>query len=246
MNGATSLMLLRPGAPADRRAAVARRGSFAVIGALACALAGGCTYGPVEDRARIRDQLVRPETHQFAVALSYARVRPATGFLTYVDKNAATTVAEWVVIWLADVEEGSFLELARIAPPNELRAAFDVALAGWRGERLFFTLTGCPGPECYGGLIRRRHYAVSPGGPVEEIEEVPEDLERPPGMVARAPGENVYLRVSAGADSVEVRTEDDAPFRPFCRTGRGGTLVLDKPAPFSSGGGSVSRGVPNG
>ena len=46
-----------------------------------------------------------------------------------------------------------------------------------------------------------------------------------PGMLARAPGEEVYMRVSAGSQIISLRTEESASFVDFYKVESSGELV---------------------
>ena len=58
-----------------------------------------------------------------------------------------------------------------------------------------------------GGPLER-HIAFRAGedGTITRVDSVPPNLEHEPGMIARAPGERVYMRLSATYDSVFVLT----------------------------------------
>ncbi|KPP99437.1 MAG: hypothetical protein HLUCCO03_04510 [Marinobacter sp. HL-58] len=175
-------------------------------------LISGCTYGPREERASIENVTARPESLQFAVAVNYARFRPATGINAFPNGGIPQYLEQAAIVYLVDVSTDDIVEIARIQAPEQLQTSFSSHLTGWKGERVYIQLSGCPGSECYGDLMQFRHYELSSEAVPRSIESRPEDVDRPPGMLARAPGEDIYMRVSAGSRVISVRTDESEPF----------------------------------
>ena len=173
-----------------------------------------------------------PESLRFAVAVRHTVYREATGLNTFPTGGRERVLERRAILYLVDMGDDRIMRLAEMTPPQGLRTGFRAHVDGWRDGAVFFTLTGCPGPECYGDLNQARHYRVAPGRAPEPMPQRPSRLDHPPGMLARAPGEEVYLRLSigdvetgSGVATLRVRTEEDAPFVPRYKLERSGRLV---------------------
>ena len=189
----------------------------------------GCTYAPPEERATIRNVAVRPGTYQFATAVRYARFQNPTGINTFPDGGVSRFLEQVAIVYLVDVSDNEVVEVARIKAPEQLKTSFDVHLAGWKGERLFFQLSGCSGRECYGDLVQFRYFEVGEEGMPVGTSSRPENTDDVPGMLARAPEEEVYLRVSAGSQRISFRTEENAAFVDSHEVENSGELVAITP-----------------
>jgi hypothetical protein len=183
-----------------------------LIGLAAFVLISSCTYGQEEERASIENVAVRPESFQFAVAVNYVRLRPATGINAFPNGGIPQYLEQTALVYLVDASSDEIAEIARIPAPEPLNTGFSAHLTGWKGERVYIQLSGCPGAECYGDLIQFRHYELSARAAPRRIEARPEDIDRPPGMLSRAPGEERYMRVGADSRVISVRTDDSEPF----------------------------------
>ncbi|MGM0569276.1 hypothetical protein [Marinobacter sp.] len=183
-----------------------------LVGVAVFILVSSCTYGPEEERAYIENIAVRPESFQFAVAVHYVRFRPATGINAFPNGGIPQYLEPTALVYLVDVSTDENVEIARIPVPEQLKKSFSAHLTGWKGDRVYIQLSGCPGAECYGDLLQFRHYELSTEAPPRRIESRPKDIDRAPGMLSRAPGEDIYMRVSAGSRIISVRTDDSEPF----------------------------------
>lgn len=208
---------------------------------IALVFIAGCTYGPAEERARIENVAAQPDSYRFAAAVRYERFQPPTGLHTFPNGGTLRFLERTAVVYLVDISTDEIVRLAHIEAPEQLRTSFRVHVTGWQGERVFVSLAGCPGPECYGDLVRVHHFELSPGAAPRRIASRPRELARPPGMLARAPGEAVYMRLSTNSRTIRVRMEDGAPFRQRYKVEDSGELVPIRPTkelqpPAESGG----------
>jgi hypothetical protein len=183
-----------------------------LFGVTVLMLVVGCTYGPQEERAQIENVAVRPDTLQFAVAVLYVRFQPATGITAFPNGGIPNYLEKTAIVHLVDVSTDEIVELARIEAPDQLQTGFSAWMTGWKGDAVFLQLSGCPDSECYGDLRRYRHFALSANAEPRKVGARPEDIDRIPGMLSRAPGEKVYMRVSADSRVIGVRTDDSEPF----------------------------------
>ncbi|MFW6040055.1 MAG: hypothetical protein ACOC9N_03150 [Gemmatimonadota bacterium] len=172
----------------------------------------GCTYGPEQERVWIVDVERRPESRTFVAAVKYQRFRPPTGLSAFPNGGRERVLEQAAVLYRVDVATDDVHRVARIEAPEELRSTFAVHILGWRGERWYFTLSGCPGRQCNPELRRFRHFLVAPDGTIRPLGARPDDLDGSPGMVARAPGEDVYMRISSNFGSVRVRSKEGGPY----------------------------------
>ena len=180
-------------------------------GVAAMLLVAGCTYGPAEERALIENEVVRPDTLQFAVAVRYERFRPATGIAAFPNGGIPKYLEQTIIVHLVDLSTDDIVELARIEAPDQLLSGFSAGLVGWKGETLFLVLSGCPEPGCPIDQRQFRYFALSANAEPRRIGTPPEDIDQSPGMLSRAPGEEVYMRVSADSRMIAVRTDDSEP-----------------------------------
>lgn len=173
-----------------------------------------CTYGPAQHRVWIKQAEGRPETRTFAAIVQSQVRREATGLAAFPDGGSPRIADQAVTIYVADVDQRTVRRIGRIPVPSEVDRAFEPFLLGWKGAALYLQFSGCPrhSSECWGQLTRLIFYRVGEDGAIVRVDSVPRPLEREPGMGARAPGERVYMRISAWYDSVSVRTEDEGPF----------------------------------
>jgi hypothetical protein len=173
-----------------------------------------CTYGPAQHRVWIKQAEGRPETRTFAAIVQSQVRREATGLAAFPDGGKAKISDQLVTMYVADVDQRVVRRMGQIPVPAEVYEAFEPFLLGWKGPAFYVQLSGCPRhrSECWGKLTRRIFYRVGEDGAIARVDSVPRPLEREPGMGARAPGERVYMRITAWYDSVSVRTEDGGPF----------------------------------
>lgn len=183
-----------------------------LVAIAALMLVASCTYGPQEERAFIGNVLVRPGTFQFAVAVGYARFQPPTGINAFPNGGIPYYLKQSAIVYLVDVSTNEILEIARIEAPEQLQTSFNVHLTGWKEGRVFIQLSGCPTTECYGDLLQFRHFELSSETTPSRMGSRPKNTDYVPGMLSRAPGEDVYMRVSAGSRVISVRTDDSEPF----------------------------------
>ena len=213
-------------------AAFARRSAIA----LGTFLLTACTYGPVQERVHLENYRRQPDSHRFAVAVRHTVFRSPTGLNAFPNGGVPRLLQQTALLYRIDHERGTIKRVARIDAPEGLATGFRVHIDGWRDDTLFFTLSGCAGNECYGALRKARHYRRGPGEPATPIGSRPADLDPVPGMLARAPGEKTYLRVSTGsieprtgAATLRVRTSEGAPFVPRYRVDPSGDLARLRP-----------------
>jgi len=200
-----------------------------VVGVAFLTLVSACTYGPQEELAQIENLAVRPDSLQFAVSVRYVRFQPATGIAAFPNGGVPNYLEKTAIVHLVDVSTDQIVELARIEAPDLLKTGYRAWLTGWRGDSVFLQLSGCSGSECYGDLLRFHHFALSPNAEPKKIPGRPEDIDRIPGMLSRAPGEKVYMRVSADSKVISVRTDDSEPFSERYMLQSSGELVAITP-----------------
>jgi hypothetical protein len=198
--------------------------SLTIAGVLAMS---ACTYGPPQHRIQIQQAEGRPETRTFAAIVWSEVRREATGLAAFPDGGVPRIRDQSVTIYVADVDQRAVRRVGQIRIPPEMENSRQPFLPGWKGSSFYVQLSGCPNPhaECNDKILRRAAYRVDEDGTMTRVDTVPRPLEREPGMGARAPGERVYMRISATGDTVFVRTEDGGPFVPLFMLNRDGELV---------------------
>lgn len=186
-----------------------------------------CTYGPPQHRIQIQQAEGRPESRTFAAIVWSEVRREATGLAAFPDGGVAKIRDQSVTIYVADVDQRTVRRVGQIRIPPEMENSRQPFLPGWKGSSFYVQVSGCPNPhaECNDKILRRAAYRVDENGMMTRVDTVPPRLEREPGMGARAPGEQVYMRISATRDTVFVRTEDGGPFVPHFVLSRDGELA---------------------
>ena len=181
---------------------------------LAVFFLSACTYGPPRRRVWIQQAEGRPETRVFAAIVWSEVRREATGLAAFPDGGVPKISDQSVTIYVADVNQRSARRVGRIVVPRDMENSREPFLPGWQGSSFYVQIAGCPNPhaECNARRVNRAAYRVDQDGTIARVDSLPRLLEREPGMGARAPGERVYMRISATRDTVRVRTEDGGPF----------------------------------
>lgn len=192
----------------------------------ALVLVAGCTYGPPTESANIENVAVRPGTYQFAVAVRYAQFQQPTGINTFPNGGVTRFLEQIAIVYLVDMSKDEVVEVARINAPEQLRTSFGVHLSGWKGERVYAQLSGCPGSECYGDLVQFRYFELGREGMPIRIASPPGMMDHVPGMLARAPEEEVYMRVSADSQKISLRIDESAPFAEIYKVESSGGLAV--------------------
>ena len=208
---------------------VARRMRRAQILSVLCVLSlSACTYGPVQHRINIAGAVARPETRMFAAIVWSELRREPTGLAAFPDGGVPKIRDQSVTLYVADVDAQTVRRIGRIPVPAEVENSHGAFLLGWKGSAFYVQLSGCrprPGSECWGPLERHIAFRAGEDGTITRVDSVPPNLEHEPGMTARAPGERVYMRISATHDSVFVLTEDGGAYTPRFALNRDGELV---------------------
>ena len=186
-----------------------------------------CTYGPPQRRVWIEQAEGRPETRTFAAIVWSEVRREATGLAAFPDGGVPKLRDQSVTIYVADVDKRTVRRIGQIRIPPEMENSHQPFLPGWKGSSFYVQVSGCPDPhaECGDKQLRRAAYRIDDDDTITRVDSVPRPLEREPGMGARAPGETVYMRISAGRDTINVRTEDGGPFVARFALSRDGELV---------------------
>jgi hypothetical protein len=158
-------------------------------------LAIGCTYGPIEERATV-DQIVRlGDSYQAIAVIKHVVFQRPTGLSAFPDGGRWRLHEQRAREFLLDAEACSALPLASQEAPDSLWQSFDAHIVGVEGDSaVYVKLTGCPrNEECY-AATRQALVRLSRAGSVRSVERVPPAAVLPGVMLARAPGEERYVR----------------------------------------------------
>ena len=189
--------------------------------------AAACTYGPVEEHASAT-QIVRLGDSYRAVAVVQREVfqRP-TGLNTFPDGGRGRFLERHASQFLLDADAGRAVRLASQEASESLWESFSAHIAGVEGDSaVYLRLTGCPrGGECYPDLSNQMLQRLTTDGSSTAADRVPDDAILPGTMLARRPGEQNYVRFTVSGDTIEVRLEDDGPYRPAFRVEPSGAVV---------------------
>lgn len=190
-----------------------------------------CTYGPLETRRTIDGALPRPNTRVFAAAVRSELFRPPVGIAKFPDGGAERVERQAVTFYAGDIDAGTVRSLATLAAPNEVWTGFHITMLGWTSDAVYAVLTGCPRSECDPRSTNRLIYRIALDGTLTRVVGEAPSLERASGMVARAPGETVYTRLSINRDSIETLTVDGGRLVPRYAIDAAGVLIALPRAP---------------
>ena len=180
--------------------------------ALLCLIIGACTYGPAQTRVTIDGTMTKPNSRVFAAAIRTEVFRPPTGLSAFPDGGVQRTDRQSVAFYAGDVDSGTVRALATLAAPSEVWTGFAATLLGWNADAVYAVVTGCAKSDCDTARPTRLTYRIGLDGSFTRLAAEPTSLEHPPNMIARAPGETVYTRLSTNWDTITVRTEDPGPY----------------------------------
>lgn len=186
---------------------------FVVCAALVLA---ACGETPPRLEARITNAAVERGSHRLAVAVLVARVAYPTGLARFPDGGAPREVEARAEIWRCDASAGTAERVFVIERPKHMRWSFQPWIAGWSRDGIVAQVTGHPTAESSRGSLRLQLWAVDAKGRARALQSKPGDtvLEQRPPVDGRRPRNARGVEVSAGWDTIAVRTERDAAFRP--------------------------------
>lgn len=188
------------------------------VAAIALALVGLASCGETEPRweARVTNAAIERGTHRVAVAVRVARVAHPTGLARFPDGGVVREVEARAEIWRCDAGTGEVERVLVLERPRHMRWGFQPWIAGWHRGSIVAQVTGHPKPETSPGSLRLQLWRIDPSGRTERLQSKPEDtvLEQRPPVDGRRPKSARAVEVSVGWDTVSVRTERDAGWRP--------------------------------
>lgn len=174
---------------------------FAATAALA-----GCTYGPVHTTVELGNAVAQPESHTFAMASIWKRVRDPEGFLaTFPDGGKQKIVELEAHVYVIDVAHRHVVRAAQIPGFAGIPQPKSVHIEGWHGGYVYFRLFGYGGSNWQGDDMsdpRRLFFRVSPGGEVDRVEQLPARLES--AAQSGPTGDPPFLRLSRGHAEIEI------------------------------------------
>ncbi|MDT8437314.1 MAG: hypothetical protein RRA92_11240 [Gemmatimonadota bacterium] len=188
-----------------------------VIPLCAVLAAASCTYGPVEEEARVTHLIRLGDSHRAVVVIQQEVFRRPTGISTFPDGGIPRFLERRTFQFLIDASERSAVRLASQEAPDSLWESFAAYIAGVEGDSIVYVrLSGCPrGGECHAALQKTALFRLAATGRVSEVKRVPSDAPLPGFMISRAPGEKNYVRFSTSGDTIKARLEEDGPDRPM-------------------------------
>ena len=144
-------------------------------GAVACAIVAvlqGCTHGSPTQLVRVPNVALSPDGAFLGAIVMAERSRPATGLAAFPDGGVPQVLAQRADLYVVDLRGDSLLFRGDVVPSERHRVAFSPWLVGWKGDRLYFRITGCPespDSECHGELVGESLHAVRVGGRIESV-----------------------------------------------------------------------------
>ena len=175
---------------------------------------GGCTYGPIQQRAAVWTIEERFNTHTFAVALDRERHRDPTGLSRFPDGGAPRTLDEDALFYVCDADSHSARLLARVPRTREMESGFSGWILGWGDGCFYARVSGRRYSWRHGavGPWNQHLYRVGLDGSCIRLEAIPAGVSRQPETGGRLPGETTFLRASAREDRIDLRLHEGAAF----------------------------------
>jgi hypothetical protein len=187
-----------------------------------------CTYGPVEEEARISHLIRLGDSYRAVVVLQHEVFQRPTGTLnTFPNGGTLRFLERSVSQVLIDGSERTAVVLASQQAPDSLWEAFNAYVAGVEGDSAaYLRLIGCPrGGECHDVLQKTELLRLTVAGRVSQVRRVPPEAPLPGSMASRAPGEQRYVRFSTSGDTIRARLEDGGPDEPMFLVGPDGRVT---------------------
>lgn len=190
---------------------------FALFASMVLAVTS-CTYGPVEEEARITHLIRLGDSYRAVVVLQHAVLQRPTGSLnTFPNGGNLRFLERRVSQVLIDARERRAARLASQEAPDSLWESFAAYVGGVEGDSaVYVRLIGCPrGGECHEALEKTALFRLTVAGRVSQAQRVPSDAPLPGSMLSRAPGEKNYVRSSTSGDTITARLEEGGPYKPM-------------------------------
>jgi len=181
----------------------------AILALAAIALAPGCTYGPVQEHTRIENVRTRFNTHQFAAALNWQRIREPTGLSRFPDGGSPIVLAEAALVYVCDADSSSTRLLAKIPRTMDMESGFTPWIMGWGDNCVYVKTTGHRYSWRRGavGDLNLWLYRVGVDGSCVRISALPDLAQGGTAIGIYAPGERTFLRVSPSSYDIDVALE---------------------------------------
>lgn len=169
-------------------------------------LAAACSYGPERTYLELHSFVAKPQSHQFAAALEYRRVKDPSGVInTFPNGGVGKVMSREARIYLGDLDSGTMQLVVAIPDFAGIPQPKAVRIEGWVADALYFSLFGYGGNERDGDDLsdeRRIFYRATADGRVDEVKDIPprRERQRNTGPVRSPP----FLRWSRGNLDVEM------------------------------------------
>lgn len=181
----------------------------------AIASVAACTYGPEQDHVNVQNVALAPDGSRVAVIVKYERHRPATGLTAFPDGGVPRVLIQRADLYVVDLRSRTLVYGGELPAPADHRVSFNPWLIGWDGDMLYFTVIGCPGSpgdECYGPLVQRSVFTLSPAGRI-----APGSVSAIPVLTTSRRHASEYLDVGAEPYGVSIGTRLGAARSPLMR-----------------------------
>ena len=183
---------------------------------LATFLLAACTYGPAQDYVTVENLAINPDGSRLAVVVKYERYRVATGLAAFPDGGVPRVLAQRADLYVVDLRSRTLLYSGGLPAPATHRLSFNPWLIGWDGDTLYFQITGCPGSpgdECWGPLVQRSVFSLSPQGQIG----LAVLSSRAPKLASSINRDGDYLSVGTEAYGVSITRTLGGPWLPLMR-----------------------------
>lgn len=184
---------------------------MAFIGAMATLLMtlAGCSYGPARISVELENALAQPNSHTFAVAVSYGRVQDPTGLAAFPDGGSLKILERKARVYIVDTDSASIKLAADIEQVEGISRPTSVWIRGWQNGAAYFSISGYNGHSASGDDIRnmlRAYYRINPDSSVERIPSLPSNLGSTTQTgLARTPP---FLLLSKGHNAIDIGIDE--------------------------------------
>lgn len=177
--------------------------------AVAILLLASCGYGPPRHSFEINNVVARPQSHQMAVSVDYAKIREPEGFInTFPNGGVPQILVQEARVYVIDLTTTTVHLAATIPDFGGIPMPKAVHIHGWRADALYFSLFGYGGNPWDGDDLSDEHrlfYRILPDNAVEAISVLPLDIDhaRNSGPTDSPP----FLRFSRGHRDIEIAVD---------------------------------------
>lgn len=166
----------------------------------------------------------------FVASTRYMIYKEPTGALnTFPNGGVSKVLYQVARVYVVDASRGLIYKAFELEAPVNMKTSFKSHILGFKDGSVVIQLSGCDGDECYGDLNNYAYYEIPLNQRASvsytELRSKPKDFQNPPTMLALAPDETKYYRISTGHNDIAQRFNEDDEFEQAYIVDKMGTLL---------------------